>query len=118
MTTLDLNELKPIPGPFEIMELADRETLTITPERWELGKAKITPRDGRPEKEIRILRLHVSPADKPTLPHYWDVTSAHLVAGLVGYLDAKSSKRLTFRITKQGTGPRARFTLDATPAEV
>lgn len=110
-----LDELPGMPDPFEILELGDGETRTMSPVSWELGKAMISPRDGRPGKIVRVLRLHVSPAEKPTLPDYWDVTSAHLVAGLLPYLEQMPGRRWRFTITKYGLNEKSRFTLAAEP---
>jgi len=115
MVTLDIDKLPDLPGPYEILELADGQSIEIRPIRWEIGKAEIQPRDGRPPKVIRILRVHVDPAEKPTLPHYWDITSQHLVAGLVGQLEARRGRPARYRITKHGEGPSARFTLEVLP---
>ena len=109
----DLDEL---PGPYEILELNDGQTIDLHVEQFEQGRAVITPRDGRPPHEVPFLRVHVPPADKDTLPHYWDVTAKHLIAGLLGYLDAGLRAGRTFRITKHGKPPKARFTLDVLPA--
>ena len=109
----DLDELA---GPYEIMELHDGQTIDLHVESFELGRAEITPRDGRPPHEVPFLRVHVPAADKIELPHYWDITAKHLIAGLLGYLDAGLRAGRTFKITKHGKAPRARFTLEVLPA--
>lgn len=110
-----LDELQAIGDPMEYLELLDGETRKIRPVSWEIGKANIEPRDGRPPKAVRVIRLHVTPADKPELPHYWDVSAQHLLAGLLPYLERMPAQRHTFTITKHGRRPKARFTLDAEP---
>jgi len=112
-----LDSLEPMSEPFEILELRDGETAVLVPVRWELGKATITPRDGRPPKEIRVLRVHVDPADKPTVPAYWDITSQHLIAALLPYLEQMPGHRWRFTIRKHGWDARARFRLEAVPLE-
>jgi hypothetical protein len=112
---LDVEHVEPLPGPYEILELAEGEVRVITPEKWQVGKATIQPRDGRPAKAIVILRVHVPLAEKPTIPQYWDITSQHLLAGMVGYLEGAAGKRYRFHVTKRGEGPRARFELLAEP---
>lgn len=111
----ELELLEPLPDPFEILELLDKQEIVLRPKGFTLGKAKIVPRDGREPKLIRVLRVEVSKADKPTLPQYWDVTSAHLIAGLMGHFGQRDYLRKTYKIKKFGTGARARFTLDIAP---
>lgn len=113
---LDLDQLERMPEPFELLELADGQTIDLRVETWALGKATIHPRDGRPPKEIPVLRVHVPAGDKPTLPTYWDLTSKHLVAALVGYLEAGADARRIFRITWHGSGARGRPSLEILPA--
>lgn len=107
----ELDELENLPGPFEILEMMDKEEITLRPLDFALGKAMIEPRDGQPPKMIRILRIHVSPDFKPTLPQYWDLTAQHLVAGLYPYFSRPGWKGRVFTIKKIGQAPRARFTL-------
>ena len=109
-------DLDEIAGPYEIMELRDGQTIDLHVESFELGRAEIHPRDGRDAHEVPFLRVHVPAADKVELPHYWDITAKHLIAGLLGYLDAGLRAGRTFRITKHGKAPRARFTLEVLPA--
>ncbi len=103
MTLPDLETMKPLGDPFEILELHDGETREIRPERWEIGKATINPRDGRPAKVIPIMRLHVSAADAAGVPdheaRYGPASPVHAgrPAGLIGVVTVTSSGR---------TGPR------------
>ncbi len=113
-----LDELAPMARPYEILELSDGQAVELRPVRYELGRMTIEPRDGRPPKLIAVLRLHVRPEDKRTLPHYLDVTAAHLVAGLLPYLEKLPPERWRFTATKHGREPRARFTLQVDGAEV
>lgn len=115
MTLLDTAELAAIPGPFELLELADGTTMTLRVERWEIGKATINPRDGRAPQLIPVLRVHVPAADKRTLPAWWDITSKHLIAGLLGYLEAGPAPWPAFKITWYGRGPRGRPSLETIP---
>lgn len=115
MVNLDLDQLERMPEPFELLEMSDGQVRDLRVESWTLGKATIHPRDGRPAKEIPVLRVHVPAADKLTLPAYWDVTSKHLVAALVGHLEAGNAKGRTFRITWHGTGARGRPSLEVLP---
>ena len=113
---LTLDKLDTMPEPFELLELQDGQTIDLRVESWKLGKALIHPRDGRPPKEIPVLRVQVPPGDKPTLPTYWDLTSKHLVAALVGHLEAGGGAPRIFQITWHGIGARGRPSLEVLPA--
>ena len=115
MPLAPVNELPPMPEPFEILELGDGDSITLSVERWELGRALIKPRDGREAHDIPVLRLHIPAGDKATLPAYWDVTSKHLIAGLLGHLEAGQAKTHSFTVTKHGEAPTARFALTTVP---
>ena len=113
---LRVADLPEIPEPFNFLELRDGQTITLTPTAYQLGKTLIQPRDGRPPREVPVLRLWVPHTQLPTLPHYWDITSKHLVAGLMPYLEEHGAGTYTFTITRYGSGPSARFQLEARPA--
>lgn len=112
----NVETLDPLPEPFEMLELVDGQEIELRILSWTIGKAKITPRDGRPAKEVQILRVEVSTAAKPTLPPYWDISSKHLEAGLLGHLEQEGFTDKIFIIKRFGEGPKARFTLDVRPA--
>jgi len=99
--------------PYEILELADGESWTGRILSWEQGDVVIHPRyPGAPEeKRIRALRIHVDPTSKPTLPHYWDITSGTLIAGLMPYVQLPAIADKRYRITALGVRPTKRFTL-------
>lgn len=105
-----------LPGPYEILELADGQTVTLHPERFDLGWMPITPTDGRPGKKIIALRLHVRRADKPIGPSFYDVTAQHLVNDLLPIVEPPRLPGYAVRITKHGFAPRARFTVEVIPA--
>jgi len=95
----------------EILELTDGETKALHIAGWELGEMDIQPRDGRPEKRIRVLRVRVPPGEKVAGPAYWDITGQTLIEQLLPYLRQANYRQLTFTITKYGVAPRARFGL-------
>lgn len=99
--------------PYEILQLADGESVSILVTSWEQGDLVIHPKyPGAPEtKVIRALRVHVAPSVKATLPHYWDITSGTLIAGLIPYLARAGFETRVFRITARGVRPAKRFTL-------
>jgi hypothetical protein len=111
----ELEKTEALTGPYEILELLDKQVVALQPLRFQLGKALINPRDGRAAKVIHVLRLWVDKTSKPTLPDYWDITAAHLIAGMIGHLESGGGLKKSYKITKYGSGARARFTLDVLP---
>jgi len=111
----EVHELEALPGPYEILELRPGVTFVLNVERWEQGHMHIRKREDGAEKDIPVLRVYVPKADKITLPAYWDITSKHLQAGLLAYLEAHGPLAHTFRITATGTGPTARPMIEALP---
>jgi len=113
-----LAELRELPGPMEILDLADGETRSFRVTRWERGSTTITPRfpGAQGEKVIEVLRVHVTTDSKPTPPYYYDITSKTLQAQMIPYLSNRGFENLVFTVTKYGVAPRARFTLSVTSA--
>ena len=109
--------LRRLIGPYEMFELADRETVTLRMTSWERGSIVIHPRyEGAPaEKEIEALRVHLAPGVKPTPPNYWDITSKTLIAQLMPMLLERGQERYEYVVTKYGVAPKARFTLERRP---
>lgn len=105
-------------GPYEILELADGETVTFHVERYETGKMIIHPTyPGAPEEKIIDgLRVFVPLADKEYLPSYWDVTGGHLVAGLKPLLEMliESGKAVTItaKLMRPGRPASKRHKID------
>ena len=108
--------MMPLQGPIEILELAPGESRGFAVLWAEEGRTIINPRDGRPPKEIPVLRLHVDPKDKPLFPQYYDVTALTLQAQLRPLVMAPGYVARRFTITKIGSGPQARFTALSSPA--
>ena len=108
-----------IPDPVEFWDMEDGETRTVKVERYVEGWTYIAPRyPGAPEKKrVNVLRLHLQPGSKPTLPYYWDITSGHLAVGLRPHLARPDLADLSFTITKFGVAPRARFSLEVSKEE-
>ena len=101
--------------PYEIYEWKDGETKEFTVLRWEEGLLEIVPRDGRPPKEITVLRIHIPPAEKETYPPYWDLTSARLVHQLLGMLPPGGIGPLKVKVTAIGSAPRTHFSVTRIP---
>ncbi|MBW2672505.1 MAG: hypothetical protein JRD89_03695 [Deltaproteobacteria bacterium] len=110
-------ELRRLPGPYEILELGDRESRSLKIVGWERGTMEIHPRwPGAPErKEIPVLRVHVTEATKPYPPRYYDITSKTLQAQLLPLLSERGYEKWTYRVTAYGEAPRKRFTLERLP---
>jgi hypothetical protein len=113
---LALEQLKTLPEPYEILDLYTGQARAFHVLRFEQGKLVITPRDGRPQKQTQVLRLHVPVEDKPLAPHWWDLTSKRGIVGLLGFLENGHDPTTLFRLTKVGAGPAAAYQIDVTPA--
>jgi len=111
----DITTLQVLPGPFEILELGDRGTKELVVTGWSLGRMTIHPRYGAGAKDIVVLRVTVPENIKPLYPDYYDITSQTLLAQILPVLEAGGYEDKSFRITKYGTGPSARFGLEIHP---
>jgi hypothetical protein len=107
-----LDAARDLPGPFEILELRDGQSVTLRVRDWEHGKVWIQPRDGRDRKQVLALRLHLQAGIKATLPQYYDVLGQHLVAGLWPYLSRPDYPGQAFKITMHGSPPQGRPSLE------
>jgi len=110
--------LAELPGPYEILELRDGESVTLRVLDWRLGMMVIHPRTqpGVTEKRIKVLRLYVPREIKPVGPDYWDITSQTLIYQLLPYLQRPDFRALVFKITAHGVAPRKRFSVEVTRA--
>lgn len=104
--------------PYEIYEWKDGETREFTIERWEEGDLEIHPRDGRPPKMIKVLRIHVPEEEKPEFPHYWDLTSSRLFAQLRSVLQTRWRPGQRLKVTAIGRAPRTHFSVTWIPEEL
>jgi len=110
-------ELRRLIGPYEILDLRDREKIVLKIKAWEQGTILIHPRYlGAPEeKEIPALRVHLKEGVKPLPPNYYDITSKTLQAQLLPMLADRGFEIYDYEITKYGEAPRARFTVARIP---
>jgi len=110
-------ELRRLPGPYEILELRDGETAILQIVSWERGSIVIHPRypGAPPEKEIPVLRVHVPETVKPYPPRYYDITAKTLQAQLLPLLTEPGYENYEYVITAHGVAPRKRFTLERRP---
>ena len=99
----------------EILELEDGGTIDLRVTEYEVGEMIIPPRQGPPDKRVRVVRLHVRQEDKPVGPAYWDVTGQTLIEQMLPYLRRPDFRAITFRVTKFGIAPKARFQLQVVP---
>jgi len=103
--------------PWELLDLADGEEQTLTVLSAERGQMTMAPLGGSGPKTIEALRLHVTPADKPFGPPYYDVSSSTRRAQLEPQIFAPGYRPRVFTIGKRGIAPAARFTVRSGPAE-
>ena len=110
-------ELRELLGPYELLDLGDRETATLRIVSSERGTMLIHPKyaGAPPEKRIPVLRVHLRPGVKPYPPNYFDITSKTLQAQLQPFLFEPGFENYEYVITKHGVPPRARFTLERIP---
>lgn len=99
-------------GPYELLDLPDGGILETKITGYDVGEMDIHPGYSDLIKQITGLRIHVPPEMKDYFPYYWDITSQTLVAQLLPYLEKTGYGAKTFKITKHGVAPRARFTLE------
>lgn len=113
-------ELRELPGPYEILDLGDRESVRLRITSSERGTILIHPRyEGAPkEKRIPALRVHLPTGVKEYPPMYYDITSKTLIAQLWPLLLQRDFMNYEYVITKHGVAPRARFTLERLPLPV
>lgn len=108
--------MPPLPPPIDLLELPDQGVLVTRVERWEEGTSTITPKGAAASKQISVIRIHVPAADKPTVPHYWDITATRLHPALRASLDDVVRDHRWIRIQKFGVAPAARFSLEVKDA--
>ena len=104
--------MEKLPGPYEILELEDRESIEFHIEKYDQGEMLIHPFYQKSGKTINALRVHVPKEDKNFFPYYWDITAQTLIPQLLPVLESGIFKGKKFKITKFGVKPRARFTLE------
>jgi hypothetical protein len=112
----NVDTLEKLSGPFELLEMAHGESITLSPVKWLLGKSTITPRDGRAPKDVPTLRVWVTPESKRTEPKWWDITSQHTIAGLIGLFEGAGGRLQRYKVTREGQGPRGRPIIEVLPA--
>ena len=106
--------LKPLPGPYEILELSDGQSIEFSIVRYETGLVTIRPRylPVGQEKTIKAMRVYVRREDKPVGVDWWDITSQLLVAHLEGILKNAPKLPVRVRIKAFGYAPKKRFQVE------
>lgn len=126
-----------LPRPYEILELADGQSLSMRVKGYSEGTIRILPTDWesrvnsdlrrgsidqaqaaallRDGKVIGSLRVVVDQQSKPTGLGYWDITSTTLIAQLLPWLQQPGFPTKTFTITAFGVAPKKRFTVEVKP---
>jgi hypothetical protein len=103
-----------LPGPYEILELADGQSIEFSVLRYEVGSVVIHPRWAPPgtERVIKAMRVYVPRSDKPIGVDYWDITSQLLVAHLEGILKSVGRLPIRVRVKAFGWAPKKRFSVE------
>lgn len=102
-------------GPYELFELADKQSMVLLVTGYEVGEVVIHPRYlGAPsEKVVKCLRVRVDPRTKPVGPPYWDITSQTLIATLEPLIRSASEKSpIKVQITAYGVPPAKRYSVE------
>lgn len=97
--------------PFEHLELQDGQSASFRALRYEQGETIIKPRHAPQGKNVAVLRIHVPADDKPSFPHYWDVTQNGLIAQLGPHLLRSDLGSIRFHVTAYGYAEKKRYRL-------
>jgi hypothetical protein len=101
-----------LPGPYEILELTDREVKELRIVDWVDGTIKISTSETPAGKIVKALRVYLAPGTKTVGVNWYDITSQTLIAQMIPYLETAGFDKKTFKVTKYGTAPKARFSLE------
>jgi hypothetical protein len=104
-----------LPGPYEIFDIADGESVDLLVTRIERGdEFQMTATDGHTFMSSP-LRLHLVMSLAPGKHPYLDITSKRLIPRLEGLLSTIPGAQKHIKITKHGVAPTAVFTVDVLP---
>jgi hypothetical protein len=109
--------LEPLPPPYEILELQPGVPVDLEIVAYRIGRITIKPRfpGAPPEKTVAAVRVFLTERCKPTFPHYYDITSARLVAQLIPILLGGLWRTHIIRIVRDAPGPKAHFSVQLIP---
>ena len=110
-------EDRELPGPYEILDLKDGESVRLRVVSWERGVAGFHFRRLPPgEVEmVRVLRVHLAAGSKAYPPHYWDIHQKRVISQLLPLLLARGWQHYEYAVTKHGRPPEAWFTVEKVP---
>jgi hypothetical protein len=102
---------KRLEGPFEFLELAHCQSITLRPVEWEFGLATVHPPWLPPERlvDVEVLRIHLSREDKPLFPHHWDLGQKTLIPQVMALLTKGIPEGYAIHIHAVGVAPKKRF---------
>jgi len=108
---LEIEAVKELTSPFEIVEMKPCKDYYFAFEKWEMGKAVIKPRypGAPPKKEVIGIRLHAKPGYKKYAPYYWDIFPKRLVYALSAVLPTIDMATQGLLIHRDVPGPGAHF---------
>ncbi len=123
-----------LPEPFEFVDLADGQSMSLLVDSWMDGSGKIhpvhpTPRHvrihmdqrqliapplpGTPiDVEVPMLRLAGTRLDETSPAHYWDVSSKTLRADLLARFSSGLTLPAHLRLTANGHRPKKRYSVE------
>ena len=106
-----------VAAPFELLDLADGQSLAVTVRSMERGEISFTPAGASSAKTVPMLRLAVDAADKPAGLPYVDVTSRTLQAQLAPALTTPGFLPRRFTFTARGSGLQKRYEVASAPVQ-
>ena len=106
-----------IPGPLDLLDLANGQSVTFRILKAERGETRIETRLEPQGKVVPVLRLHVPPEDKPMGAPDGGVTALTLQARLEPIMMELIASGRRLKVTKFGTPPAARHQVDFLPRE-
>jgi len=105
-----------LPGPYEIFDIGDGESVDLVATRIEQGdEFEMSATDGR-KFMSSPLRLHLTGPWAPGHKSYLDVTSKRLIPELRGLLATIPPGGKHIRIIKHGVAPKAVFSVEVLPS--
>lgn len=115
MLTEPLEQLNPLPHPWEPLILKDGQSITFRVNSFREGSMVIHPKDQPEGKLIRAIRLYGTRVDRHSNAPWFDVTTTQLQHLIAPYLESVGFGFGTFKLMAQGAGIRKTFQVVATP---
>lgn len=101
-----------LPGPYELLDLQDKELRTFRVVKFEEGEIPIKTQDEPGGKIVQACRVHVRTEDKVAGLPYYDITSKTLCAQILPFLRDPGQRARRFTVTAHGVRPMKRYTLE------